>query len=300
MKPNRIFILQNPVAGTSNPDQVKDVLTQTLTQRDLPFQLYQTAPDDSIKTLASQAVADGFNWIWAAGGDGTVSAVANGLINKEAVMGVIPIGTGNVLARELGIPLQVRDACQTLLDNSQVRKIDAIQVEDNYYLLTVSAGVGSKTMAETGRSQKRNLGRLAYMINGLKLILNRPIWTFRVAVDGKSYRIRATEIIAANAGIIGYKVLRWGKDIQVDDGQVELCYVQVNSAQAFLRALRGAALDQQDQVMELSCLSAQQEILIESNSQLPVQGDGDPIGTTPVYIQVIPKAISMLVPINDG
>ena len=296
MKPNRIFILQNPVAGTSNPDQVKNDLTQTLTQREIPFQLYQTAPDDDIKTLTNQAVADGFDWIWAAGGDGTVSAVANGLINKEAVMGVIPIGTGNVLARELGIPLQVRDACRTLLDNSQVKNIDAIQVEDNYYLLTVSAGVGSKTMAETGRSQKRKLGRLAYMINGLRLMLARQVWPFKVAVDGKSYRIRATEIIAANVGIIGYKILRWGKDIQPDDGQVELCYVKVNSAQAFLRALRGAALDQQDQVMELSCLSAQQEILIDSTLKLPVQGDGDPIGTTPVRVMVVPAAISILVP----
>ena len=300
MKPNRIFILQNPVAGTSNPDQVKEDLTRILNQRDIPFEPYQTTPEDDIPTLTKQAISDGFDWIWAAGGDGTVSGVANGLINTQAVMGIIPIGTGNSLARELNIPLRAADACRTLLDASQERRIDALQVKEDYYLLAVSVGVGSKTMEETERSQKRALGRLAYMVNGLRLILTRQIWPFQVVVDGKSYRIPATEIIATNVGIIGYKILRWDKDIQPDDGKVDLCYVKVNSAQTLLRALRGAVLDQQDQVVELSCLSAEQEILIDSNSQLPVQGDGDPIGTTPVHIKVIPKAISMLVPTKGG
>lgn len=298
-KPASIYIIQNPVAGTSDPQQVQETLSRILSTRDIPYQLYQTKADDNINELARKAAETGYDWVWAVGGDGTVSAVANGLIGTNTLLGIIPTGSGNSLARELGMPLNTERACQVLLDNSRSRRIDTIRVENSYYLLTVSAGVGAKTMAETKRSQKRILGRLAYMINGLRLLLARAIWPFRVEIDGTYHRIRATEIIAANAGIIGYRMLRWGQGIRVDDGQLNLCYVRVSSVQALLRALRGAALEQQNQVLELNCLAAREEIVISCASRLPVQGDGEPIGTTPVRIKVVPGAVSVLTPADQ-
>jgi YegS/Rv2252/BmrU family lipid kinase len=296
MKSSDIYIIHNPVAGTSDPDHVKKTLTGILDDRGISYQLYQTGPDDDIANLTREAVSQGYDWIWAAGGDGTVSAVANGLVGGQAVLGIIPIGSGNSLARELGVPLDVKAACQTLLEDSQPHKIDAIRIKDKYYFLTVSAGVAARTMKTTKRAQKRKLGRLAYLINGLRLMLSRAIWPFKVSVDGKTHRIRATEVIAANAGIIGYRILRWGQDILVDDGVINLCSVRVNSFQDLLTALQGAALDQQDQVEEIHCLSARKEIRIDSASRLPIQGDGDPIGTTPVRLEVVPEAVSVLAP----
>lgn len=297
MKLFRIYIFHNPVAGTSNPTQVKEVLTSVLREKGIDYTYHQTRPDENIKALTQQAVAQGYDSIWAVGGDGTVSEVANGLIGShQAALGIIPTGSGNALARELGIPLTVESACQTLLDDSHKRLLDAMQVRDTHYLLTVSVGVGAQTMAETDRSQKRKLGRLAYILNGLRLLLSRAIWPFRVEIDGQKYRIRATEIITANAGILGYRALRWGKDIKMDDGQLNLCYVRANSVRNMLNALRGAALGQQDQVLELNCLPAREEVLITHPEDLPVQGDGEEIGTTPVRIKLAAGVISILAP----
>jgi len=299
MKPTSPYIIHNPVAGTSDPERVKEILNGVLKERGLDYQLYQTGPDDDIADIARQAVAQGYEWIWAAGGDGTVSAAANGLIRSKAVLGIIPLGSGNALARELGIPLDPEAACLTLLDKSQVRRIDAILMEERYFVLWVSAGIGAKTMAKTERSQKRALGRLAYTLNGLRLMLRRAVWPFKIEVDGKTYRIRATEVIAANAGLIGYRALRWGQGIQVDDGKLNLCYVRVSTVREFLDALRGAALQQQDQVSELNCLAAQEEILIDCALRLPVEGDGESIGTTPVRLKLVPGAVSVLTPLDQ-
>lgn len=296
MKPARIYIIQNPVAGTSDPDQVKDTLIEILSEEGIPFHIQQTTPQDDLRELSHKAASQGYQQVWAAGGDGTVSAVANGLIGSQASLGILPIGSGNILARELGLPLNVAAACHELLQKSQPRMIDAIRVEDTHYFLSVSAGVGAKTMAETNRSQKRRLGQFAYMVNGTRLLLSRTIWPFRVIIDGQTHRIRATEIMAANAGMMGFELLRWGKDINLDDGLINLCYLRINSTPALLRALRGAALEQQDQVQELSCLSARKEIVISSRSAVPVQGDGEAIGTTPVHLKVVPGAVSVLAP----
>ena len=297
MKPAQIYIIQNPVAGTSDPDHVKNTLIEILTEEGIRFQIYQTSPQDDLRELSRQAALKGYRQIWAAGGDGTVSAVANGLIGSQTSLGIIPVGSGNILARELGLPLNVAAACYKLLNETEPCMIDAIRVKDTYYILAVSAGVGAKTMAETNRSQKRRLGQFAYLINGARLLLSRAIWPFKVEIDSQIYRIRATEIIATNAGIIGFEILRWGNNISLDDGLINLCYVRINSVPALLRALRGAALDQQDQVKELSCLDAREEIIISSRHPVPIQGDGEAIGTTPVHLKVVPSAVSVLTPL---
>lgn len=296
MKPGEIYIIQNPVAGTTDHDQVKNILTEILSNEGIYFQIYQTSPQDDLRELSRQAASEGYTQIWAAGGDGTVSAVANGLIGSQASLGIIPVGSGNVLARELGMPINVAAACHKLLYETEPRMIDAIRVKDTYYFLAVSAGVGAKTMVETNRSQKRRLGQAAYLINGARLLLNRTIWPFKVEIDGQILRVRATEVIATNAGIIGIEILRWGKSISLNDGLINLCFVQIKSIPSLLRALRGASLEQQDQVKELSCLDAREEIIISSRTPLPVQGDGEAIGTTPVYLKVVPRAVSVLTP----
>lgn len=294
MNPTSPYIIHNPVAGTSDPERVKEILCRVLKERGLDYKVYQTKAEDSISEIARAAVAEGYQAIWAVGGDGTASAAANGLIGGQANLGIIPTGSGNSLARELGIPLDVEQACLALVNEPRIRRIDAIQVEDSHYLLWVSVGIGSETMARTRRSEKRALGRLAYLITGLRLMISRAIWPFEVIVDGKTIRVRSTEVIAANAGIIGYRTLRWGQQVKVDDGQLNLCYVKVTTVKDLLLALWGAAAQRQDQVPELGCLSAQEEILISCATPLPVEGDGEVIGTTPVRLKLVPEAISIL------
>ena len=296
----RVFIVHNPVAGTSDPDHVGAVLSERLGRKGLDFHIHQTSPNDNLFNLVSNSIAQGFNVVWAAGGDGTVSGVANGLVNTDVPLGIIPVGTGNALARELHVPLDPAAACDLLLGEIQTRSLDVLKVGSDYFILSVSVGLSALTMAETAREEKRRFGRLAYIWNGLRLLLSNSLRRFDVVIDGQPARIRASELIAANIGIVGIRPIRWGDQVVPDDGVVNLCHLRIDSLLGFLALLGALVFDRQDEVAEVDCKPAREMIEISSRRRMPVQGDGEFIGHTPVKIQVVSRALSVIVPVREA
>lgn len=292
----RILIIHNPVAGTSDPEQVVSVLSEKLDRAGVDFHIHQTSKDDNIRELVTKALDQDFSSIWAAGGDGTVSGVAGALIHRDVSMGIIPVGTGNALARELGIPLEIGPACDLLLESQQSRSLDVLKVGSDYFILSVSVGLSAMTMAETARAEKRRLGRLAYILNGIRLLFSDSLWPFWITVDGRPTRIRASELLAANAGIIGIRPIRWGAQVKLDDGIIDLCFARIDSIAGFFSLLGGLVLGCQDQVEEVACIPARKKIEIRSRRRMPVQGDGEHIGFTPVQIEVVPGALKINAP----
>jgi diacylglycerol kinase family enzyme len=134
------------------------------------------------------------------------------------------------------------------------------------------------------------------MVNGARIILAKSLWPFRISIDGQQYLVRASEVIAANAGAIGYKPIRWGSQVRPDDGKVDLCYVRVLSIPGFLSLIGGMLLGQQDHLEGLTCKSASEFIEIHSRKRIPVQGDGEEIGYTPVRIDVIANSLRVITP----
>ena len=192
-------------------------------------------------------------------------------------MGIVPLGSGNVLAKELGIPVELSAACDLLTGTHRIRVLDTLRVGEDYFLLAVSAGISAFTMAETAREQKRRLGQLAYLLNGARIILSKSLWPFRVSIDGRPFSIRASEVIATNVGVIGYKPIRWGTHVLPDDGKVDLCHVRVESILSLFSLVGGLLFERQDRLEELTCHSATGFIEIRSRRRIPVQGDGEHI-----------------------
>lgn len=290
-----VFVIHNPVAGTSDPALVRAEIENHLAGR--KYQIYETTGEDNVRDVVKNALRQGFQVIWAAGGDGTVSAAANALARGDIPMGIIPLGSGNILAKELDIPLDLTAACDVLTGMHQTRLLDVLQVKDDCFVLAVSAGIGALMMVETDREQKRQLGHLAYLLNGLRIILSKSLWPFQISIDGQSSVVRASEVIAANAGVLGYKPIRWGEHVRPDDGKVDLCYVRVASMQELLSLISGLVTGQQDHLDELTCNPASRFIEIRSRRRIPVQGDGEPIGYTPVRIEIIPRSLPVIVPL---
>jgi YegS/Rv2252/BmrU family lipid kinase len=249
---SRVFIVHNPVAGTSNASNVRDIFKDCLGGNGWSYKIHETSPSDDVPQIVREAEARGFDAILAAGGDGTVSAVANGLINRPTPLGIVPIGTGNALARELGIPLDAKGACNLLLGDHTIRRIDAMKVGEYYYVLTVGVGVSALTMADTHRQQKRRFGRLAYIWNGLRHLLSSSIWRFSVTIDDRTTHVRATEVVVTNAQILGVQPISWGPQVTIDDGQIDLCHVRAGTLAELLRSIAGLALGRQDEVPEIN------------------------------------------------
>src|SRR4029077_2494580 len=159
----RRLIVFNPVSSRACAAGVRQGLWRALAVADWaspgslePFcDIHEVQPGQDLPGLVrSAAEQGGYSLIVAAGGDGTVSAVANGLVGTPAPVGIIPLGTTNVLARELGIPVNLDAACRLVAGEHAVVAIDGMQVGRNHYFTQLGAGIDALMIRETRAEAK--------------------------------------------------------------------------------------------------------------------------------------------------
>ena len=294
----KIFVVVNPVAGVTQPETVREVIETALQSREIPFEIYETKGNDNFRQTIRNAIQQGYKLVIAAGGDGTLSGVVDGLVDTQIPLLILPTGTWNALAQALDIPLQVDAALDLLFQEHRIRTIDAIEVNQSYYVLSVSAGVGARTMEDVKREEKRRFGRLADLRSAIVHALEFRSYTFDVKIDGKSTKFRASELMVANSSILGLKILRLDPNIRMDDGKLNVCRIYANSVGEYFRLAASMIRGDQQHSWNLSCMEALQEVEINSREKLPVQGDGDLIGSLPITVKIHPKAIQIVTPLS--
>lgn len=294
----KTYVVLNPVAGVSEPGAVREKIESALEARDVPVEIYETTGNEDIKQLVREAVKQGAQLFISAGGDGTLSSVIDGLVGTEIPLVIIPTGTWNALARALDIPLQVDQAVDLLFQEHDVRTIDAMDVNGNFFVLSVSAGIGALAMKDVEREDKRRLGKLADLRTAISELLEFRAFQFEVKIDGKITKFRASELMVANTAIVGIKALQLDPGIRMDDGKLNVCRIYANSITDYLRLGASMLSGAQKHNWNVLCVEALQEVEIRSKERLPVQGDGEVIGQLPVTVKIRPKAIRIVTPVN--
>ena len=231
---SRVFVVVNVNSGNSSPEAVRRVWKAHHGEAGGDYRIHEPGAGEDIRELVRGAVAQGFDTVVAAGGDGTVSAVANGLIGTEAHLGILPLGTANVLARELGIPLALEDACALLNRPNTTASIDAMKVKDTYYFTQIGIGVDAAMIRDTTVEHKRWLGNGAYIWTAATWFIGFQPHRFSIAADDRRARPRALQVVLANCGSLGTSGLRWGPDVRVDDGKVDVCILRAQTLLNFL------------------------------------------------------------------
>ena len=294
----KTYVVLNPVAGVSEPGNVREKIESALHERDIPFEVYETTgnKDEDIKQLVRDAVKQGFKLFISAGGDGTLSSVIDGLVGTEIPLVIIPTGTWNALARALDIPLQVDQAVDLLFQEHRVQTIDAMDVGGNYFVLSVSAGVGALAMKDVERKDKRRLGKLADLRKAVAELLEFRSYPFEVKIDDTITRFRAAELMVANTSILGLKALRLDPSIRMDDGKLNVCRIYANTVGEYIKLGWSMFRGEQERNWNVLCVEASNEVEIRSSQHLPVQGDGELIGQLPVTVKIRPKAIRIVTP----
>lgn len=293
-----VYVVFNPVAGNAEPEQVRAALAEAFEERGQTYELYETtgADGEDVGALVRAAHERGTRRFVAAGGDGTVSAVACGLAGVDATVAILPIGTANVLARELGIPNDLGAAVQLLLAAPATRPIDGMRVGEKVFLLHVAAGLTSLVHRDTPRAAKRRFGRLAYLATALRWIFDLQPMRFSLVVDGARYRHDASSVVAANGTTLGAQPFRWTEDGDPGDGTVEVCLLRASALRDYL-AVGWSALTRRHRFNpRIKIIKAQRTISISTRRPMPVQGDGELIGDTPVQIEIVPAALKIVVP----
>jgi YegS/Rv2252/BmrU family lipid kinase len=296
--PGRAFIIFNPVAGTLDPQMVRETIERHLTEHQWTYQIHETSADEDTPAIVRRALdGQNFSLVVAAGGDGTVSSVADAMLHSKLPVGILPVGTSNTLAQELGIPLNIEEACRLLTEEHSLMGLDGMQVDQQIFLLHISIDLVALTIEKTERQAKRRFGRLAYLWTALVQWLGYQPCRFILAIDGQPRRrLRAASVFVANVGAVGLPPFYWGPHIRPDDGQLDICIIRARTFFDYLKVVYSALRGKQLPNPHITYLTAKRTVAVFASRSLPVQGDGEIIGKREVTIKVIPGAIQLVVP----
>ena len=239
-----------------------------------------------------------YDVVFALGGDGTAMEVAGALAGTSIPIGVLPGGTGNLLARALGIPRDIRRAVPQLL-GGRVRRIDLGVVLGHRFAVAAGVGIDAAMVAETPQWMKRRLGVLAYTIiatkAALRAVLLRRFFLARVDVDGEIIERQAAAVLFANFGTILEDRITFGPDIVVDGGLLDCCIFSPSNLRDAIRIMW--RVTRRDFRPDSALLYRKgKQFRLETVPVLPLQADGELLGVTPVDISVEPLAVHLLVP----
>ena len=241
-----------------------------------------------------------YDVVFTLGGDGTAMEVAGALAWTGIPIGVLSGGTGNLLARALGVPRDVARAVPALL-NASARKIDLGVVNGHRFAVAAGVGIDASMVADTPKWMKKRLGVLAYALMAVKAalvaVLTRRFFLVRIEVDGEVIERKAAAVLFANFGAILEDRITFGPGIEVDDGLIDCCVFSpkhvFDAMRIMWRVLR------RDFRPDPALLYRKgTRFRLETEPILPLQADGELLGVTPAEVTVEPLAVHLLVPVR--
>lgn len=289
----RITIVFNPVAGNRRRGLLDDVVTE-LDRLGWKISVNGTTGPGSATNLAAQAAMLGEDVIVAAGGDGTINEVVSGMWTTGIPLGVIPMGTANVLAVEMNLPRRA-DAIARSISLGETRRLHLPTVNDATFLLMVGAGFDGAVVGAVTTPMKRRWGKIAFVLQGLRRIAYGPAASLNVSADGTAYR--AEWVIVTNIAHYG-GAYRLAPDAAPGDASL--------TAVIFKRAGRldlpghfaRLGLGRLAHSRHVELVPASRVEITDTDTSLRpscLQVDGDSAGTPPCIISVSKKFVDILV-----
>ncbi|MBA2677670.1 MAG: diacylglycerol kinase family lipid kinase [Ktedonobacteraceae bacterium] len=298
----RAVLILNPVSGISTvstaqmtPEEKEAVVLDSLRAHGVEVEVYHTEPEDTGQALARRLVSQGVEVVIVAGGDGTVHAVAKGLIGTPVALGIIPVGTMNNLAHSLKIPDTVEGACAVIAAGQQ-SPFDIGQINGQPFLEV--AGIGLEAALFTPAEDIKRPGLLSTIrgaVTGLvTLFMFRPPM-MRVSFNkGKRRPYHAIQVTICNTPFYGAR-LRAAPDARVDDGLLDvLVYRNFSKLEYFQHAI---SISQGRRVLQPKITTQRiTSLSITASHPVEIQADGVVIGQTPAQVSIMPGALRVLVP----
>ena len=246
------------------------------------------------------ARAADYDAVFTLGGDGTAMEVVGALAGSGRRVGILPGGTGNLIARTLGIPLQVGRAVRALLHGGEARVDLGCLAAGRRFAFAAGVGADAQMIARTPAPWKRRLGVLAYALAASDgLLLRRQTFAVRATVDGRVFERSAAAVMVANFGTVLNRMFTLGPGIRQDDGLLDLCVFSPESAEQTVRMM--LRLFRADfRAVPYMLWVPGREFRIETDPPQPAQADGELLGAGPLAIRVDPLAARLLVPTRSA
>lgn len=287
----KVQIIINPASGMGHP------VLRTLNKafgNDVEWDVSVTHKRGDAHRFAEAAVAAGADMVAAYGGDGTVTEVASVLAGGDVPLAILPGGTGNAVARMLGIPMELEESAALLLQNHQRRAIDLGRVNNHTFMLRADIGFMAATGAETPREEKDRLGKLAYAISGVQHhALLKPI-PYHMTLDGEAVEVQGVMCMIVNTSAVVFGQKPWVKGISPDDGLLDVLVLTRNDPVALGAAASSMVLGNPTPTHHWQVKTA----VITTDPPQAMSVDGELVEHSPAHIQVLPKAVKVIVPLQ--
>jgi diacylglycerol kinase (ATP) len=289
-----IILICNPAAKSMSKGKIEQAC-RLLEQKDHDVELLLTKQRGEAGQLAKEAAKRAPSMIIAAGGDGTFNEVANGIAGSEIPMAILPLGTTNVLAKELGIPDSVEGALEVALNNmpksvslGRIAIVRDASPVSRYFILMAGVGFDGKTVFGINETFKKISGKGAYLFSGVTTLLRFDPDELAVTVDGKTHT--AYSLIVGNASKYGGH-FRVTPDVRLIDPILHVCLFTGRKRIDTFRYILGIVTGSHLKFADVEYLKATR---IQVKGHAHIQIDGDYFGMTPAEISVVPNALRLI------
>jgi diacylglycerol kinase family enzyme len=289
---SRAAVVVNPV---KLPDSFRETVGAAMAERGWSEPMWlETTPEDPGQGQARAAAAAGVDVVLACGGDGTVTAAAAGLAGTVTPLAVIPLGTGNLLARNLGLPIDVDEALTVAL-TGRGRRLDTGWANGSLFLTMAGLGLDAKMLAGASEPVKKRFGWGAYVAAALRHLRDRPMRVRLRTDSGPPVRRRASGVIVGNVGALqgGVPLL---PDAQPDDGLLDVVVLTARSWGSWLTVVLHVLL-RRSEATERVLRRTFAELRIDLDRPHLWELDGEVMGRTrQLVINIQPGALTVRVP----
>lgn len=297
-----LYVIHNPAAGARHPERLRRRVEAVLTARSVGFEYAYTESPGHGRELVKEALAAGYARILVAGGDGTVLEAVESLVGSRAALALLPVGTGNQLAANMGLPKGIEKSIDVAVGGT-VRRIDVGMLDGRPFACFAGAGFDAEVVRPDS-DLKRKIGYLAYVHAAAGAAFAPKPSSIAVTVDGVRSVCTGIGVEVANMPALTAPLLVRPIDLvpdgRPDDGLLDVCVLAVEKTIDVVSALTSIMVGRTEKDPRLQYFRGK-EVVVEADPPLPVQIDGERLELmTPFKATVRPGALGILVPAQQS
>jgi YegS/Rv2252/BmrU family lipid kinase len=254
--------------------------------------LCATADAGQAEALARNAAEEGYQRIVAAGGDGTVNEIVNGIAGYDVSLGLLPLGTMNVFATEIGLPLNDLAACWKIIQRNRTDRVDLPRANRKHFVQLAGVGLDAQAVKETSRAFKRSFGPLSYLISAVQIATRTPP-VLRIESE-EALTGEGSFVLVGNGRLYGGR-FPFFKQAVMNDGLLDVIVFKRLNYVDIIRYLQDVVFTPQISSPEVEYFQTKR-VRVTSEESVPVEIDGELVGNCPVEFRIRAGGLRVLTP----
>ncbi len=288
---NKILVILNPAARGERAKSLR----QTIEALSIRAVVRETRKAGDAEAMAERAVDQGYRIIVAAGGDGTVNEVVNGIGQSRVTLGILPVGTMNVFALELGLPGNNIKRAWKIIEEGETRDIDLPMANDEYFVQLAGVGLDAEVVRQTTPDSKKALGPVSYVLSLAQVAARKPPVIY--ATDARGHRHEGSFVLVGNGRFYGGPLVLF-REAELDDGLLDVVVFKNQSHWDVIRYVQAIVFGTHQDLPDVEYFQTER-LTVTSESDVPVELDGEISGVVPFEFGFAARKLRVLCPPVD-